>query len=441
MDKKIIRDIIRKTDFSLSEEEIDAKTSSVLADIESENYNFNNYIREVFTQQGKKRVIFRYPEQSTEMVLCQYLKREIDKAFKVRYASRNRIMNIIFNLLPATKDMNDFVIIRADFKSFFDSVLTQHVFDSYIKSSALGRRDKEIMEEYVNSFQYCYAGLALSNVMTEIVCRDFDERIKARLSKYGIFIYERYVDDMLVVTNKYISKDIFIQLVNQTIKEVFGMSPVRINMSASKFSYLPRRGLTNAAQEFNFLGYEFQVKNANNTIVYAYGIAEKKRKRYAGIFERAFIEYSKTGDLELLRQRIKLFSSRVVIAKTISSSNYDWLTKGVIANYNELQYHVDQLIPATKTFLRNQFMQLTTQYVGGLPYFMKQSMSDESIYNLYSNMKRNRSIVFEQNIGVSEATLLKWIHQIRPTYNKNDKDYYRIVMDYIEMLKVEQHHS
>ena len=55
-------------------------------------------------------------------------------------------------------------------------------------------------------------------------------------------------------------------------------------------------------------------------------------------------------------------------------------------------------------------------------------------------MKRNRSIVFEKNIGVSEKTLLKWINQIKPDYNKGNKDYYRIVMDYIEMLKVEQHH-
>lgn len=440
MDKKIVRDIIRTRDFSISEEEVEITVNRVLSDVNSGNYDFNNYIREIFTQQGKKRVIFRYHEKSTEMVLCLYLKRKIDKVFNVNYASRNRMMNIVFNLLPATKDMNDFVIIRADFKSFFDSVLTKHVYEAYIKTSVLERRDKEIMEEYIEAFKCCYAGLALSNVMTEIVSSDFDERLKARLSKYGIVIYERYVDDMLVVTNKYISQEMFWEVINETIKEVFGKSPVKINMSPSKFSYIPRREITDVKKMFNFLGYEFQIKRVGNDIEYSYGIAEKKRRRYSGIFERAFIEYKRTGDLELLRQRIKLFASRVVIAKKISSKNYDWLTKGIIANYNELQYHMNRLIPSTEEFLKTQFVKLTTQYFSMLPYFMKESMRGESIYNLYSNMKRNRSIVFEKNIGVSEKTLLKWINQIKPDYNKGNKDYYRIVMDYIEMLKVEQHH-
>ena len=386
MDKNIIRNIIREKDFSLSEEEIEDVVDKVLLDIENENYDFENYVREIFTQQGKKREIFRYSKESTEMVLCQYLKRKIDKAFKVRYASRNRMMNIIFNLLPATKDMNDFVIIRADFKSFFDSVFTKHVFESYIKSSALARRDKEVMEEYVKSFKYCYAGLTLSNVMTEIVCRDFDEKIRARLSKYGIFIYERYVDDMLVVTNKYISQDIFVESVNKTIREVFGKSPVKINMSASKFSYISRRDITASMKEFNFLGYEFQIKETGNgSIEYLYGIAEKKRRRYAGILERAFVEYKNTGNMELLRQRIKLFASRIVIAKKMSSKNYDWLTKGVIANYNELQYHMNNLILDTEKFLKNQIIELTKKYLREIPYFIKDSMNEESIYNSYSN--------------------------------------------------------
>ena len=77
MDKKIVRDIIRTRDFSISEEEVEITVNRVLSDVNSGNYDFNNYIREIFTQQGKTRVIFRYNEKSTEMVLCLYLKRKI----------------------------------------------------------------------------------------------------------------------------------------------------------------------------------------------------------------------------------------------------------------------------------------------------------------------------------------------------------------------------
>lgn len=163
----------------------------------------------------------------------------------------------------------------------------------------------------------------------------------------------------------------------------------------------------------------------------------KKRKKYTGIIERAFIQFKKDGDIELLRQRLKIYSSRVVIARTIGSSSYDWLKKGVVANYNELQFHMDALEPQTKDFLKNLYVKLLSKHGCVMPYFLKQSLTEESIYNLESNMKRNRSIMFEKNIGVSESTLLKWIRKLNPEYCNEDKDYYRMVIDYLALIKVE----
>lgn len=437
MDKNQIRNIIRQMDYSKSEIEIDLLADDIKKNITNQLYDFSSYEKDIFTQQGKKRVVYSYPNLSTEAVLCQYLKKQIDRNFHINYASRNRIMNVFFNILPVIKDMNDFVIIRADFKSFFDSVLSMHVYDRYIKESIVLRRDKEILEQYMKEFKYCYAGLCLSNGLTEIVCREFDSRIRAHLSKYGMFFYERYVDDILLITNKYISKNQFCDIVQHTIQEVFGNSPVKLNMSPGKFSYITRRNLLEL-QKFNFLGYEFVIQQeTENKISFQYGIAEKKRKKYRGIIERAFIQFKKDGNIELLRQRLKIYSSRVVIARTIGSSSYDWLTKGVVANYNELQFHMSALEPHTKSFLKNLYVQLLNKHGCNMPYFLKQSLTEESIYNLESNMKRNRSIMFEKNIGVSENTLLKWIKRLNPEYSNVDKDYYRIVIDYLALIKVE----
>lgn len=444
MNKNQIWQIVRQRDFSLTDAEVDVKTERIFDDIERESYDLNGYKRELFTQQGKKRVVYSYPKLSCEDILCQYLKRQVDKAFKIRYASRSRIINILFNILPVIKDMNDFVIIRADFKSFFDSVLTEHVYNKYIRESVMSRSDKELLEQYISEFKYCFAGLCLSNGMSEIVCRDFDERIKAKLTKYGVFFYERYVDDMLIITNRYISQRIFEDIMQETIGEVFGKCPVKLSMTLGKFSFISRRNLS-TTQKFNFLGYEYEIKEVTKTkgnktikeMQFVYGIAEKKRRKYTGIIERAVIQYKKDNNLELLRQRIKLYSSRVVIARTIGSSSFDWLTKGVVANYNELRYHTDALIPDTETFLKTLYIDLLKKYKLTTPYFLKQSMTEDSIYSLYSTMKRNRTIMFEKSIGVSEETLLKWIKKLDPTYNSWNKDYYRIVVDYLEIIKVE----
>lgn len=437
MDRNQIRNIIRRMDYSKPDSEIDYLTDNIMKAITEQKYDFSKYEQGVFTQQGKKRIIYSYPNLSTEAVLCQYLKKQIDKNFHVRYASRNRIMNVFFNILPVVKDMNDFVIIRADFKSFFDSVLSRHVYNRYIKESIIPRFDKELLEQYMKEFKYCHAGLCLSNGLTEIACREFDSRIRAYLSKWGMFFYERYVDDILLITNKYILKEEFCRIVQCTIREVFGDSPVKLNMSSEKFSYITKRSLS-SSQRFSFLGYEFVIENSKEKeISFKYGIAGKKRKKYKGIIEKAFIQFKKDQHIELLRQRIKIYSSRVVIAKKIESSSYDWLTKGVVANYNELRFHMDALEPSTNQFLRDLYMQLLIEHGCEIPYFLRACENEESIYNLKSNMKRNRSILFEKNIGVSKKTVLKWIQKLNPEYSAVDKGYYRMVMDYLVMIKVE----
>ena len=436
-----IRGVIRKIDYTLTEDEIDDWCEECRYAIQTETYDFSSFSREVYSQSGKKRVIYSFPKLSVENMLSHYLKQQLDRAFHIKYASRRKIINLLFNTLVATKNMNDFVIVRADFKSFFDSVKSEYVYEKYILPSIIKREDKQLLEKYVENFKYCYAGLCLSNGMTEIVCKDFDIVLKARLSEYGVFFYERYVDDMLIMFNNYISENRIKNIIRETIIEVFGSCPVRLSSSPGKFSYISRRNLV-PSQNFNFLGYEFFILKTVNgrgdeIIDFEYGIAEKKRTKYSNMIERAFINYKLTGNDEVFRQQLKIFSSRVVIARQILGSNFDWLTKGVIANYNELQNVCDYLNVDTKTFLSDLFYQLLRKYDIKRPYFLpKRTSNEESIYNLYSNMKRNRSLLFEESIGVPKEVVLEWIHKIDPFYSAYGKDYYRIVVEYLEMIKI-----
>ena len=436
-----IRGVIRKIDYTLTEDEIDDWCEECRYAIQTETYDFSSFSREVYSQSGKKRVIYSFPKLSVENMLSHYLKQQLDRAFHIKYASRSKIINLLFNTLVATKNMNDFVIVRADFKSFFDSVKSEYVYEKYILPSIITREDKQLLEKYVENFKYCYAGLCLSNGMTEIVCKDFDIVLKARLSEYGVFFYERYVDDMLIMFNNYISENRIKNIIRETIIEVFGSCPVRLSSSPGKFSYISRRNLV-SSQNFNFLGYEFFILKTVNgrrdeIIDFEYGIAEKKRTKYSNMIERAFINYKLTGNDEVFRQQLKIFSSRVVIARQILGSNFDWLTKGVIANYNELQNVCHYLNVDTKTFLSDLFYQLLRKYDIKRPYFLpKRTSNEESIYNLYSNMKRNRSLLFEESIGVPKEVVLEWIHKIDPFYSAYGKDYYRIVVEYLEMIKI-----
>ena len=233
-----------------------------------------------------------------------------------------------------------------------------------------------------------------------------------------------------------LTPDEIIDIINTTISEIFGTCPVRLSTSPGKFSYISRRGLL-VFQKFNFLGYEFFINEFNGNISFQYGITEKKRSRYSNIIERAFAQYAVNHDEELLRQRIKIFSSRVVIARQLMGTSFDWLTKGVIANYNELRNYTGYLHRDTKEFLENLYYILLRKYHLKRPYFIPRKCNEESIYNLFSNMKRNRTLLFEENIGIPKEVLLAWMLKIDASYSSRGKDYYRIVIDYLEKIKIE----
>ena len=433
-----LRKVIRKIDYTLTDDEIDYWCSMCKDAVQNDTYDFSVFSREIYTQVGKKRVIYSFSKLSVENILCHYLKRQLDRAFHIKYASRSKIINLLFNMLVATKNMNDFVIVRADFKSFFDSVLSKYVHEKYILTSMIQREDKQILERYVDCFKYCYAGLCLSNGMTEIVCKDFDRVLQARLSNNGLFFYARYVDDMLIMFNSYISEDKIKNVINETIGKVFGSCPVHLSKGSGKFSYISRRSLS-SSQNFNYLGYDFFVLKDNDKIKFKYGITAKKRVKYLNIIERAFMKYKLGGNEELFRQQLKIFSSRVVLARQIVERPFDWLTKGVVANYSELQHYLNYLDNDTETFLKDLFYELLKKYNLKRPYFLpkqKHSCNEESIYSLYSNLKRKRTLLFEEKIGIPKDVILKWIYKINPSYSSYGKDYYKIVIEYLEMIKI-----
>lgn len=156
-----IRGVIRKIDYTLTEDEIDDWCEACRYAIQTETYDFSSFSREVYSQSGKKRVIYSFPKLSVENMLSHYLKQQLDRAFHIKYASRSKIINLLFNTLVATKNMNDFVIVRADFKSFFDSVKSEYVYEKYILPSIIKREDKQLLEKYVENFKYCYEHIFL----------------------------------------------------------------------------------------------------------------------------------------------------------------------------------------------------------------------------------------------------------------------------------------
>lgn len=438
--EKVIKKIVEQQNCNNSIEEIENKASKYTEQIILEEYDFSKFKKEIYTKGKKKRNIYTFEPKSIEDVMSRYLKAKIDKLFNIKYISRNKVINTLFNTLPLMNDLNDFVVIRADFKSFFESVQTKDVYNKYIKYSSMKRKDKGFLKDYVEAFEFCYAGLCLSNTLTEIICRDFDENLRARLEEYGIVYCERYVDDILIILNRYIEEDDVIKSIELSIKEVFGTSPVKLH--PKKFSYIARRKFEiGQIQEFNFLGYQFSIsknisKKNKEYFEFQFGITKIKINKYYNRYKNIFIEYKKNNDIELLRQRLKICSTRIVIKKQVEETSYKWLTKGVVSNYNELRFHLDSLDKDTEKFLKEVYYTIMIELKIQIPYFLINSKEEVSIYNIYSSLKRNRSMVFERNIGIKKKDIERWFDKIDENYSAFNKSYDDIVADYFDKINI-----
>jgi hypothetical protein len=430
--------------YLLTKENIDGLSNFYQNNILKENYNFSSFDKKVLTQSSstgrKRRTVYFFEKASVEYILCEYLKSRLDNEFHIKYSDRNKIIKILFNTLPVLSNLNDYVLVRFDFKSFFDSVSTNFAFNKYIKCSSMNRNDKDIFEKYCSCFKFCFAGLQVSNVMTEIACMDFDKVFRSKLSDFGVVYYERYVDDALIVLNKYINESESVLLLNNTVSAVFEDCKVSINMN--KFIYISRRNFS-GKHDFDFLGYLFHLEKINTEerkYKYSYGITESKRKKYTSKIHQTFLDYKKDKDMELLRHKIKLLSVRVVYSMIRGEDYCFWITRGIINNYNELRYHLEDIDSETDSFLKNVYYNEMEKLKITIPYFMQKEYSDteNSIYNLYSNLKRYRSIVFDNNVGIKRKDLFRQIHKINPSY-KGKKRYYQIVNDYLEFLKMKRH--
>lgn len=413
----------------------------------SEKYDFSNYTKLKLRQFGKHRKVVRYSSFSSEELLCIYIKRLLDRKFHVTYPNRNTFTHSLFDITCALKDMSDYTIFKFDFEDFFNSVSSIFVYRKYMLGKKLEREQEQLLEAFVNATKYAYAGLNTSNIICEIIAKQFDELLLRRLVQYGVIFYRRYIDDGILIFNRYISQDDCLEIIDGVIDDIFydqqytDIPQCKTRLNSSKTKYIARRNLSirGGPVGFDFLGYEFlltlkQNKKEEKTD-FQYGITQAKIDKYTKRLNSIVKGYttSPQKDMELLRHQIKVFTHRTVY-RISSYKSIIWKNKGFISNYCELRYRMDALTPKTKDFLENAVVNAFIANEVPLPYFLHSS-HNESIYSLFNNMKKYRTLLFVELIGISKTALKRMCTQVGINTNPG-KEYDDLVRDYLIKVKV-----
>ena len=470
-DDEIVRAVKRQaalddTQSPKTDDELNKIIESVQSAVASGSYDFTASTSQVLTQSGgKKRYIKQYDDcYSAESILCKCIKQILDKTFHIQYPNRNKTVHSVFDTLKAVKQMADFTIVKCDFKDYFNSVSARYVFEKYIKEKLSNRFETDLIDKFTKQTKYTYAGFSTSNVIAEIIAEQFDSAVRLAFADKGVLFYERYIDDTLIIINEHVEEAECRQILNDVIKSIYYDESIKsrprckTRFNYSKFIHVTRRELMtfpNKVKPVDYLGYEFLfVYNPNpkkhSDIVFTYGVTEAKRKKYIkrldnliALFTHEQINGVANPDyknLELLRHRIATFTSREVYQSRRYRQTV-WKTKGFIGNYGELRYllETDLIDDATKSFLKDLVTDaFTNAGFTTLPYFMLGSLG-KSGYNLFENMKKNKTFLFVDQIGYSEPALKRLCSQIGiglTDRNGKNRGYGNLVRDYLIKVKV-----
>jgi uncharacterized protein YqiB (DUF1249 family) len=409
----------------------------------------------IIRRQGQKKRKVRYykDKYSAENILCQTIKRILDRVFKIKYPNRNKTIHTLFDTMRAAIQMSDFTIVKYDFKDYFNSVSAEYVYKKFIEPKLDDRETAELISNFMLQTKYAYAGLATSNVVAEIIAKEFDIAMKTALHNSGLIFFERYIDDSFLVFNKYINADVFRSVLNDTLNSVFYDSTIDViskcktSFNESKFAYVTNREIDSNEVTVEYLGYSFVFSKSRNKTEIKYGIAADKQHKYEKRVKALINLYKQPsknngeqnpdyGNISLLQKRIEAFTSRTVYQSKRYKTNI-WKVKGFIENYSELRYllDTDKIESSTKEFLKNM---VEFSFENEPPYFISGSKNQVG-FNLFYNMENNKTLLFVENIGYSHNSLTKLCSDIG-IRTKDEKgrrlSYSHLVRDYLIKLKV-----
>ncbi|MDR6418971.1 antiviral reverse transcriptase Drt3a [Paraburkholderia phenoliruptrix] len=266
-----------------------------------------------FEKGGKK--IHRSRSLSAELVLRK-VTLNVRRATRVRQPDRQMIISSLKHLLA---EGTPYRVYRLDIKSFYESFDTGQVLAVINDINTLSPQTKRLIAKIFEFFMASGGrgiprGLALSAVTSELMMSNFDETVK---NSIGVFFYARYVDDIVVVTHALENKTTFLRTAINSLPAGLLLNETKQKVRSAEDRVTPNT-LNNTLFSFTYLGYEFSVKEPlrdraippkrqfRDVVI---DISANKLKRYKTRLCRAFLDFTKTANYQLLQDRIRFLTS------------------------------------------------------------------------------------------------------------------------------------
>lgn len=317
-------------------------------------------------------------------LILRKLNDNIKRIYKDEQANRRIIISQVKTLLSETCP---FWVIKTDIKSFYESIDRERLISKFNDDSILSYQSMFLMKRiFENQILVGKSGVPrgmnISATMSELYMRKFDRWVR---SFDSVYYYARFVDDIIIFSNSLKDSLSLIESLNiqlELLAKGLSINPKKTELfdgktlqslqtlngksiskkSKHKLEYLgysfskmimPEKIVQKKFQNINKLRYTIasnysiietnpvsfilldtiQREKHSNLIV---SVADKKIKKIKTRIIKAFLDFSKKKDFNLLEMRIQFLTGNYSISKSEEGNS---LRAGIYYNYLQVSSH------------------------------------------------------------------------------------------------------
>ncbi|MFP1763087.1 antiviral reverse transcriptase Drt3a [Lonsdalea quercina] len=294
---------------------------------------------------SKSKEVYYIDKLSYKLILRK-LQSNIRSKIETDKLQRNEIVrNLVSYLQEGIKSK----IICIDLKSFYESIDIDILLSKTAKINSLSYHSKKIIEVVLEEHRNLGGngvprGLEFSSLLADLYLQEFDEWMK---KTDGVFLYKRFVDDILIVTDHKVDAQVTLSSIKKELPKKLCINDSKTQViEVKKRNHSPHDVNGKLAATIDYLGYKIKVidthipppagggsseKQANS--VYrkiVIGISDKKLTKIKTKICKAFYNYELNKDFSLLIDRLMFLSTNRLL---INKDRGRKMPTGIFYNY------------------------------------------------------------------------------------------------------------
>lgn len=234
---------------------------------------------------------------------------------------QNNRRAIVAGLKTVLSEGLEYNVFKFDITSFYENISPDDICNDLHNLGTYPPSHLELLRSFLKSIsaevgQGLPRGVAVSAALSEFVMAEFDKSMRRRP---GVWFYQRYVDDLIIVTSATICAESFTNVVNQALPGKLQLNPRKSCVMSFHEKPLKENEQSKVLKEFSYLGYKIEVYNrqrqksgiaARRVFV---DISKNKERKIKTRLAKSFQIYTENKNFNDLLSRLRILSGNYIL--------------------------------------------------------------------------------------------------------------------------------